>query len=273
MGKRIFIVILTLILIGIGSYTAYSIYDSRRQDAEALSEYAEYTGSKYITIDLTKELYKQPEDTDTTEDSLYANYIGISDDINWLAFKQANSECIGVISIPAIQLWYPMVINNEKDPNHYLNYTYANKLNKNGAIFLDYNFKRDFSDNHAIVFGHNMKNDSMFGMLESLILNSDKYDDVLIYIYQENQVLVYKVYAAYYTPKDSEAYYTVLPGSTYNEYYELACENALYKDVDDTVTDAYNNRSNLLTLSTCHKENHTSFTIVNAILVERVEKQ
>ena len=111
----------------------------------------------------------------------------------------------------------------------------------------------------------------MFGILKSL--NENHYDrDIYIYIYTQNQVCVYKIYSSYLTEPDSMDYWTTFPkDDDYVSYYNNAVAKADYKRTGKDIDEAFYNRNELLTLSTCHASDHKNYTVVQSILIERIK--
>lgn len=268
--------ILLVILLSLLGFLIYTIVSVKMEDERAIKEYDTYDSILYFnevdTEDIEDVEVTFDEGVSTTEltpEEIYFDQIKIQKGINWLAFENTNQDFIGVISIPEMDIWYPIVQNDEHNSSYYLNHTYSKKKNAAGAIFLDYLFSRDFSDNHSIMFGHNMKNLTMFGSLRTLIEN-EWTQPVYMYIYTPEQILIYKIYAAYHTTPSSYVYNAQLTDDLYAQYYEQSLEDASYLEVDSEVEEAYANMNNLMTLSTCHSSDHSDYTIVQSILIERI---
>ncbi len=174
------------------------------EDSNSAREYNSYKGGEFYFADAdlfnvieAEEDYTAEVETEEKKEILpFQTQRELWSGINFTAFRNTNSDFIGIINIPFLKIWYPMVQNKEEDYNRYLSYSFNGDKNANGAIFLDYTFSRDFSDNHAIVFGHNMKNLSMFGSLHTLF-DSEYKKPIYVYIYQPEQILVYEVFSAY----------------------------------------------------------------------------
>jgi sortase B len=272
------IIILTVILFILIGVVAYMLISTWREDELAKKEYNLYGSELYrksVSDEDIQNVGVSTDDnvsTETAEESvrdIYAEQIKIQQGINWSAFESKNKDFLGIISIPELGMWYPFVQNSESDYNYYLEHTYSGEKNANGAIFLDYLFDGTFSDNHSIMFGHNMKNYTMFGSLKTLI-ESQYTKDIIVYIYQKDQILIYKAYSAYLSEPESMDYYAQLTDEYYDAYYTNAIQSAMYLNNDEQVKNAYKNGNALLTLSTCHANDHSDFTVVQNILIERI---
>lgn len=277
-SKHIIIILLILSIMVVAGIS-YRLYMIAAEDSNSAKEYNSYKSGEYFTEDeqlLTMiSLEDETEGIELSEEEIQKSFPTqrrIWSGLNFLAFRNTNSDFIGIISIPYLKMWYPMVQNKESDYNHYLSYSFNGEKNANGAIFLDYTFNKDFSDNHAIVFGHNMKNLSMFGSLHTLF-DSEYKKPIYVYIYQPEQILVYEVFAAYTTPAESETYNAFLVNSQhYEEYFTNATRSAVYKHSDASIIASKKDEDSILTLSTCHATDHSDYTVVQCMLIERIRE-
>ncbi len=116
--------------------------------------------------------------------------------VDFAKLKKANSDIYAWITIPGIDaLDYP-ILQHESNNAYYLNRTVNKKKSVYGSIFTeDYNNK-DFNDFNTLIYGHNMKNGTMFGSLKKFrdakFFKKNRY----IYIYMENRILKYEIFAA-----------------------------------------------------------------------------
>lgn len=119
-------------------FTAYSVFDNNRVEAQADGE-------------------------------SFASYRPSSDDDPSFAELQAmNPDVLGWLALYGTGVDYPLV--QGKDNEEYLNTNPKGEFALSGSLFLDYRNARDFSDTSTIIFGHHMENSLMFGDL-------DKYGD------------------------------------------------------------------------------------------------
>lgn len=255
----------------------YRLISIAAEDSNSAREYNSYKGGNFYLLDETTltEVDDEPYDVEIVSDEEvlpFQSQRRIWKGINFTAFKNTNNDFIGIINIPFLKMWYPLVQNNEEDYNHYLDYSFNGEKNANGTIFLDYTFSNDFSDNHVIVFGHNMKNLSMFGSLHTLF-DSEYKKPIYVYIYQPEQILVYEIFSAYTTAPESSTYNAFLVNSEhYESYFSDAIKSAVYKHSDKNITQGKKEQKSILTLSTCHANDHSDYTVVQCMLIERIEK-
>ena len=240
---------------------------------QAKNEYKEL--GKYIEV--IPEGEEAPSDAEaegsTTEDpeeeeKEHYQYPNLQIDYDGLA--ATNSEFTGVIYIPVLNLTYPIAQSTGNDK--YLHTTFEGTRNASGCIFLDCAASKDFSDSNSFIFGHNMKNGTMFGSLKQFLQKEELCDeDPYIYIYQKNQVLVYRIFAYYTIPVRDDVYDDFSGDDGYDAYVADARKHSVYHSSQDEKID-WSSRPNLLTLSTCYATGHVNNFIVQAALVENVEQ-
>lgn len=240
---------------------------------QAKNEYKEL--GKYIEV--IPEGEEAPSDAEaegsTTEDpeeekKVQYQYPNLQIDYDGLA--ATNSEFTGVIYIPVLNLTYPIAQSTGNDK--YLHTTFEGTRNASGCIFLDCAASKDFSDSNSFIFGHNMKNGTMFGSLKQFLQKEELCDeDPYIYIYQKDQVLVYRIFAYYTIPVRDDVYDDFSGDDGYDAYVADARKHSVYHSSQDEKID-WSSRPNLLTLSTCYATGHVNNFIVQAALVENVEQ-
>ena len=207
------------------------------------------------------------EDPEEEEKEQY-QYPNLQIDYDGLA--ATNSEFTGVIYIPVLNLTYPIAQSTGNDK--YLHTTFEGTRNASGCIFLDCAASKDFSDSNSFIFGHNMKNGTMFGSLKQFLQKEELCDkDPYIYIYQKDQVLVYRIFAYYTIPVRDDVYDDFSGDDGYDAYVADARKHSVYHSSQDEKID-WSSRPNLLTLSTCYATGHVNNFIVQAALVENVEQ-
>ena len=167
-----------------------------------------------------------------------------------------NEEVVAWISIPALELEYP--VTQGEDNEYYLHYAYNKEPNFAGSIFLDCRNHADFQDQNTILYGHNMLNGSMFGSL--------KYLDVSTH----PKIIVY-------TPESVLEYETVdnrIISVSEKEYYQTSFQGedflAVLQGLSPEISEADGER--ILTLSTCNG-NSAQRRIVRCRLIEESNVQ
>ena len=117
---------------------------------------------------------------DWAPEEMWGFYPGL--EISHDELKEINPDYLGIITIPALDLVYPMVQGEDND--HYLHVTFEGSKISSGCIFVDCRHRADFTDYNTLIYGHNMRNMTMFGSLKRFIQNTELCDtDPYIYIY------------------------------------------------------------------------------------------
>ena len=214
--------IIPAVLIGIFLFSSYNfirqlwIYEQAKNEYKALDSFMEA-----IPEDTEEETTVEVEASEPTlrYPNLNINYDGLS---------EVNSQFVGVIYIPVLDLKYPMAQADDNDK--YLHTTFEGTYNSSGCIFLDTVASSDFSDSNTFVFGHNMKNETMFGSLKRFLQDEDLCDEnPYIYIYQKDQVLIYRIFAYYTIPVQDDVYDDFEGDDGYDAYVADAKNHSVYQ--------------------------------------------
>lgn len=150
-------------------------------------------------------ILEEDKDTDTAEEDKDTDIINrveqsaieIPDKaLDWDALHEENGDIYAWIYVPDTTVDYP-VLQHPTDNSYYLNHNMNGTKGYPGCIYTeDFNGK-DFSDIHTVIYGHNLKDKTMFSSLHNFeneeLFNKDHY----IYIYTEDYVFVYRIFAAY----------------------------------------------------------------------------
>lgn len=158
------------------------------------------------------------------------------------ALYDINTDIVAWIYLPAIDISYPVL--QGEDNEYYLKHNIDNEWDSTGSVILNTESSSDFSDVNTFIQAHAMLDGSMFGSLKSYIKNPDLLDkSPYIWIFTENHVYQYEIFAAYNTDKNSEMY--INPDPEYHDLYVKKAleQSAISHDCDTT--------GKLLTLSTC----------------------
>lgn len=238
------------------------IYRQAESEYQALDAYMEV-----IPEETAQESEMEPGEETAAQETNTVFYPKLQIDYDSLA--SVNSEFVGVIYIPVLDIKYPVA--QTADNSKYLHTTFEGTANSSGCIFLDASAAPDFSDRNTYVFGHNMKNGTMFGSLKRFLKDETLCDqNPYIYIYQKDQVLVYRIFAYYTIPVQDDVYDDFVGDDGYDAYVIDAKAHSLYQpseaEEEDMAID-WIGRPNLLTLSTCYATGHVKNFVVQAALV------
>ena len=264
-GRFEIIVITAVICVAVGLLVVYGIQVFKRRQAEDLmGQLADLTWSD---IDYTDEAQNQEPNSESTKgqketesDSLKALIeMGVpipEKEVDFAALKEeVNEDIYAWIYIPDSDIDYP-VLQHPTDNAFYLEYNIDGSKGRPGCIYTeDYNSK-DFTDPNTVIYGHNITSSTKPGttMFHDLHKFEDsKYfeENPYVYIYTEEGLLVYEVFAAYVTGNEHVLFSCDfgLP-SQYSKYleniFEIQSTDANIRE-ELTVT----NENRILTLSTC----------------------
>lgn len=215
----------------------------------------------------------ETEEEEETEESVLAE-LGIEvleKNLDWAALHEENEDIYAWIYVPDTDVDYP-VLRHPTDNSYYLNHNLDGSEGYPGCIYSeDYN-ATDFSDVHTVLNGHNISKGENAGTMFSSLHNFEDEklfeEDHYIYIYTEEKVFVYRIFAAYeyraihlldnfdYT---NEYVYEDYLKQIYNTHDRVA---NVRQDVNVTVSDR------ILTLSTCTTDHDASLRfLVTGVLL------
>lgn len=181
-----------------------------------------------------------------------------------------NRDIYAWIDIPDTRIDYP-VLQHPTDNFYYLNYNMDGSKGYPGCIYTeDYN-TRDFTDPNTVLYGHNMKDGSMFAGLHQY--EDREYFDThpYVYVYTEDRLYVYEIFAAYEYDDDHILYNCDF---TDQDAFESYLENIYDMESIDSRTNIREDRAvtaedHILTLSTCVSHEPDRRYLVQGVLLNR----
>ncbi|MBR5515769.1 MAG: class B sortase [Clostridia bacterium] len=186
-----------------------------------------------------------------------------------LSLKEINPDIYGWIMVPGTEnINYPVLQGS--DNSYYLNHEYTHGYMQAGSIYADYHCDRDVLRNfHTVLYGHNMQNNMMFSEIIKF-LDKDFFDtNEYVYLYTENGIYTYRIFAVYKTDYRSGYVETGFP--TEQDFINFANKmrsDSLY--VRDGIE--FNENSRMITLSTCTNGIQTDRYCIQALLVDVYEQ-
>ena len=276
--------VILAIILAVLFYSGFNFLKEFMTYREAENEYAEVNSLLEVADDTDPELIEMetseaaelmhPDesaeqtgadsaDTDDgkADEKVFITYPRVNIDYDEL--MAINSDFVGVLYLPALQLKYP--IAHSHDNAEYLKRTFEGTSNPAGCIFMDVTASPDYSDRNTFIFGHNMKNLSMFGSLKTF-----QTDETLcpkhpyFYIYTKNRVFKYAIFAYYTVPTQDDMYLDFRGDDGYDAYVKKAVERSLFTPEEGAVD--FSKRPNLVTLSTCYGSGHINNFVVQGAL-------
>lgn len=174
-------------------------------------------------------------------------------DFEWM-HQNVSEDIYAWIYIPGTNIDYP-ILQHPTDNSYYLEYNLDGTKGYPGCIYTENYNSRDFTDRHTVIYGHNMRDSTMFSDLHKYE-NADFFEkSPYVFIYEENDIFVYKLFAAYETDNthlllgfnlySDEVYLSYLEGVLGREGENC---NVPYRNIEFKAADR------LLTLSTCVME-------------------
>lgn len=213
-----------------------------------------YQEADNLYADIGKEVLLPELPSEDNEDPGEENEVKQA--VDFQKMLSINEEVVAWISIPALELEYP--VTQGEDNEYYLHYAYNKEPNFAGSIFLDCRNHADFQDQNTILYGHNMLNGSMFGSLKHLDVSTHP----KIIVYTPESVLEY------------EAVDNRIISVSEKEYYQTSFQEedflAVLQGLSPEICGADGER--ILTLSTCNG-NSAQRRIVRCRLIEESNVQ
>lgn len=186
--------------------------------------------------------------------------------LDWEALRKENKDIYAWIYIPGTQVDYP-ILQHETENDYYLNHNLDGSSGYPGCIYTQLLNGKEFYDPNTVLYGHNMGNGTMFGSLHAYEDNTFLEENPYVYVYTEENVLVYEIFAAC-TFSDVH----LLQGYKYVEEEgfdafvdDLKSVRDMKSHVRDSVEVSYGDY--LLTMSTCIKNKPTQRYLVVAVLL------
>lgn len=207
------------------------------------------------------------EDTEPVEEDILSE-LGVEipeKNLDWDVLRETNKDIYAWIYIPETNVDYP-VLQSETDDEYYLMHNLDGSYGYPGCIFTQLLNSKDFTDYNTVLYGHNMKNGTMFRTLHYYQNEEFFYNNSYIYIYTENGVLVYEIFAAYNAGDEHILNtYDLRTEEGFASYLDTVKEGAYlggYIRADVEVTTA----NHIITLSTCTDQSDERY-LVQAVLI------
>ncbi len=267
--KKIWLIVGILFAVVAVIAVSYIINETMRRQ-NAVSAYEEMASETYAIPDLDTEteIETEVETEIETETSSTELPIEIPEkNLDWDALHQESEDIYAWIYVPDTDVDYP-VFRHPTDNSYYLNHNMDGTEGYPGCIYTeDYN-TMDFSDVHTVLYGHNLKDGTMFTSLHNF---EDPYffeQDHYVFIYTEDSVFVYQIFAAY-----EYSNIHLLDNFDYSNIYVY--ENFL-KSIYETEDQAGNIRldvpvttdDRIITLSTCTADHNAELRyLVTGVLL------
>lgn len=181
--------------------------------------------------------------------------------------ENTNEDIYAWIHIPDTKIDYP-VLQHPTDNSYYLNHNLDGSRGYPGCIYTeDYN-KKDFTDPNTVLYGHNMKNGTMFAGLHKYGDSEYLEEHPYIYIYTEEGLLAYEIFAAYQSGDEHILYAhdgfedRKVYGKYLEEILNMRSMGSVLKEGAEVTED-----SRIITLSTCISGKPDNRFLVQGVLL------
>lgn len=198
----IVLMLILIVILGKWGYGKYVEYRSAKMYEDMMNQVNNTAGNNQQQpveeID-TEEVNTEEintEETETEECSLPDDVEIPQKNLDWDYLHGLNKDIYAWITIPNTQIDYP-ILQHETDDSYYLSHNVDGSKGYPGCIYTEKANYKDFLDFNTVIYGHNMKSGTMFSDLhdfeDGTFFDNNKY----IYIYTEEETMVYQIYAAY----------------------------------------------------------------------------
>lgn len=157
-----------------------------------------------------------------------------------------NPDIYAWLYIPMAGIDEP-VLQSSENINYYVDHDADGNEDSNGAVFTQELNSKDFNDNLTVIYGHNSGDDKGFSNLK--VFSDPGYfaEYPYIYVYTEDKILVYQVFAAYesddklivmfYGTQDDELYWIYLSNIEENAGLDARLDKTIWPGPQDkTIT-------------------------------------
>lgn len=239
-------IILKIILLLILIISAGTIFKNLKEHRECKNTYEELKEETFCTETVTEQKIESEElATEQTEQEIET---GIESNLENMVknLKQMNSETVGYILFPNMDISYP--ICQTTDNEYYLKHDFNKDEAISGCIFLDNRNKNDFSDFDNWIYGHCMRIDnSMFCPLNEFMDVSTYNENPYFYIITEDEIIKCEIFSCYQdnnTTKMSKA--DINTTEDFENYISYITQKSVY-NTDTSISE----NDKIVSLMTC----------------------
>ena len=192
-------IIALIALIAVLGYLAWYMFQGylaqkHQQEVQEIVTISEPVEEEAVSEIPEEELGKEGEATEVP-DSIF---VDMENPIDFKALKEINPELYAWVQIDDTQINYP-IAQRPNDDGFYLHHDMYGDAVFAGCLYTEHCNSTDWTDPMTIVYGHNMRNQTMFYDLHKFN-DPDWFNDdahKYFYIYTEDCIRVYEVYAAF----------------------------------------------------------------------------
>lgn len=223
------------------------------------------SGAAGNTGDTSSGSLREQQPDPTPEPDPLEGYEVPEKEIDFAGLREENPHVYAWITIPGTGIDGP-VLQHPEELDYYLSHNIDGSSGKPGCIYSQLLNSQDWTDRHTVLYGHNEQKGTVFGPLHNYEDPEFFAEKPYIYVYTEEQVLVYRIFAAH---ESSDAHLLLTVDSSqegWQEYLESIFQPIGINDNFDRDVELGPD-SRVLTLSTCITGRWSRRWLVQAVLV------
>lgn len=203
-------------------------------------------------------------------EALLSEYDVPDKDIDWEELHSQNEDIYAWICIADTKIDYP-ILQHPSELDHYLDYNIDGSKGYPGCIYSQFVNSKDFTDFNTVLYGHNMKNGTMFAGLHKFEDSEYFADHPYIYVYTEDKIFVYRIFASYTFSSIHLIMGFDLSDENVRQIYidNIRSLEGLTDNIDDSIE--VDTDSRLLTLTTCIANQADKRYNVAGVLVSEID--
>lgn len=199
-SKKIILLLLVIGLAVVAVVLCLAVMKQKKQnsagtDVQTLTEQAAVTEQKHET--------EVPETEEAPDPDIEAlRQLGIEapkEQPDWDALHEENPDIYAWIVVPGTSVDYP-VLRHPADDTYYVSHDLDGKGDSAGCIYSERFNQKDFADFHTVLYGQTREDQTMFSTLHNFEEPGSLEGDHYIFVYTEDGILVYRIFAAYEFP-------------------------------------------------------------------------
>ena len=182
--------------------------------------------------------------------------------IKWAQLLEKNSDVVGWILLPAVELSYPVL--QGEDNEKYLHRSISGEYLYAGSIFLDSKCSRSFRAFNTILYGHNMRDGSMFAKLKDY-RDPETYNGCpYFWIFTPQKDLLYRICSVHPEGVGGSSYIIRFGSGKVLEEWRSTVKNQ--SEIETGWEPDPEDR--IVTLSTCTQDRGTRYTVQGVLIYE-----
>ncbi len=165
------------------------------QDADGTSEAEGEDGA----LDGTEE---EPQEHEKTPEELLLEEMGAEipeKEIDWDELHEENEDIYAWLTVPGTLVDHP-VLQHPTNNYYYLNRNQDHSYGLPGSLYTENYNSKDFTDPNTVIYGHKLRSGEMFASLHDLEDTELTEENHFFYIYTEDGIYVYLIFAVYEYP-------------------------------------------------------------------------